>query len=228
MGMFNMTATAGLVESGKFLSAGIHNAKFNGITLGEITSQKDGKKYTTMTLALDVDGFGEFTHNFFEPTSADRTESQYGPNPSQVEHFMVALRQIFDALDTTIGEKFDNDDVVINGKKISVTDLNFSQLVRLAKAVTDPYIGTSVEVKLVPQTNGFNAIPGFPAKINRQGKLGIATRFIGHDLVLSQSEQKKIDAAANARPTNMSSAADSTLDGIADALGVDKVDDLPF
>ena len=228
MGMFDMTATAGLVESGKFLSPGIHNAKFNGLSLGEIVSQKDGRKYSTMTLSLNVDGYGEFTHNFFEPTSAERSQSQFGENPSQVEHFMVALRQIFDALDPEIGNKFDANDVVIGDKKVDVKSLNFMQLVKLAKVMTDPYAGTEVEVKLIPQNNGFNAIPGFPAKINRQGKLGIATRFIGHDLVLSQSEQKKIDAAANAKPTNMQSNSDTSLDGLGAALGIDKDEDLPF
>lgn len=224
--MFDMTATAGLKESGNFLSAGIHNAKFKGLELGTITSQKDGSEYTVMSLTLDVEGYGDFTHNFFEPKSTERTQSQYGANPSQVEQFMVSLRQIFDALDPAIGQKFDVDDVTVNGKKVSVKDLNFGQLVRLSKVVTDPYIGTELEVKLIPQNNGFSSIPGFPAKINRAGALGIATRFIGHNLTLSQAEQKKIDAAKNQAPTNMRSN-DTTLDGIADALGVDDTD-LPF
>ena len=222
-----MTATAGLVESGKFLSAGIHKAKFNGLDLSSVTSQKDGSVYNTMSIKLDVDGYGDYMQNFFEPKSAERTQSQYGQNPSQVEQFMVALRQIFDALDPAIGEKFDTDNVVVNGKKVSIKNLDFTQLVKLSKILTDAYIGADVEIKLIPQSNGFNAFPGFPAKINRASALGIATRFIGHDLVLSQSEQKKIEAAANARPTNMQSAADSTLNEIGTALGVDN-SDLPF
>lgn len=228
-----MAQTTGLKESGNFLSAGIHKAKFNGLSLNSITSQKDGRVYNTMTLALDVEGHGEFTHNFFEPTSQERTSSQFGENPSQVEHFMVSLRQIFDALDPKIGEMIDNNNVVIkdangNNKKVDVGDLDFNKLVRLSKILTDPYIGTELEIKLVPQSNGFNAVPGFPAKINRAGALGIATRFIGHNLTLSQSEQKRIDAAQNNRPTNMASNSDATLDGIADALGVNTGSDLPF
>ena len=223
-----MAQTTGLKESGNFLSAGIHKAKFNGLTLGSITSQKDGSIYKTMTLALDVEGHGEFTHNFFEPTSSERSASQFGDNPSQVEHFMVALRQIFDALDSKIGEMIDNDNVVVNGKKIDTSSLDFEKLVKLSVVLTQPYIGTEVEIKLIPQSNGFNSIPGFPAKINRAGALGIATRFIGHDLTLSQSEQKRIDAAQNNRPTNMATNSNATLDGVADALGVDVGADLPF
>ena len=228
-----MAQTTGLKESGNFLSAGIHKAKFNGLTLGSITSQKDGSVYQTMTLSLDVEGHGEFTHNFFEPTSKERTQSQFGENPSQVEHFMVSLRQIFDALDSKIGDMIDNDNVVIkdqngNDKKVNTADLDFTKLVKLSKVLTDPYIGTEVEIKLVPQSNGFNSIPGFPAKINRAGALGIATRFIGHNLTLSQSEQRRIDAAQNNRPTNMASNSNATLEGVADALNIDSTSDLPF
>lgn len=228
-----MAQTTGLKESGNFLSAGIHKAKFNGLTLGSITSQKDGSVYQTMTLALDVEGHGEFTHNFFEPTSKERTQSQFGENPSQVEHFMVSLRQIFDALDSKIGDMIDNDNVIIkdqngNDKKVNTADLDFTKLVKLSKVLTDPYIGTEVEIKLVPQSNGFNSIPGFPAKINRAGALGIATRFIGHNLTLSQSEQRRIDTAQNNRPTNMVSNSNATLEGVADALNIDSASDLPF
>ena len=228
-----MAQTTGLKESGNFLSAGIHKAKFNGLSLGSITSQKDGSVYQTMTLSLDVEGHGEFTHNFFEPTSKERTQSQFGENPSQVETFMVSLRQIFDALDSKIGDMIDNDNVVIkdqngNDKKVNTADLDFTKLVKLSKILTDPYIGTEVEIKLVPQSNGFNSIPGFPAKINRAGALGIATRFIGHNLTLSQSEQRRIDAAQNNRPTNMASNSNATLEGVADALNIDSAADLPF
>ena len=182
-----------------------------------------------MQLTLDVDGYGDFTHNFFEPTSNERTQSQFGENPSQVEQFMVALRQILDALDPKIGESIDNKNVVVNGKKIDTDNLDFDQLVKLSAVLTKPYIGTEVEVKLVPQSNGFNSIPGFPARINRAGALGIATRFIGHNLTLSQTEQRRIEQAQNNRPTNMAPASsNATLDGVADALGVDTNTDLPF
>ena len=229
MGMFDLSSTTGLKDTSNFLSAGIHTAKFNGLTLGSVTSQAKGQTYNTMTLTLDIDGYGEFTNNFFEPTSDERVEGNYGLQPSQKDHFMVALRQIFDALDPAIGEMIDNKAVVVNGKNVDMSKIStFEQLVKLSKALTDPYIGKSVEVKLIPGNNGFNQIPGFPARINRAGLLGISTRFIGHDLVLSQSEQKKIAAAANSRPTNMATS-NSTLDGIGEALGVnDNSDDLPF
>ena len=45
MGMFDLTTTAGVKEAGKALSAGIHNAKFNGVTFNTITSQNNGNTY---------------------------------------------------------------------------------------------------------------------------------------------------------------------------------------
>ena len=229
MGLFDLSSTTGIKDVSNFLSAGIHNATFNGLSYGTITSQKDGSTYNVMTLTLDIKGHGDFTHNFFEPDSDERVEGNFGLQPSRKDHFMVALRQIFDALDPKIGEMIDNKAVVISGKNVDMSKINtFEQLVKLSKALTDPYIGTEVEIKLIPQNNGFNAIPGYPARINRAGALGIATRFIGHNLTLSQSEQKRIETAAANRPTNM--AGNTSLSGVGDVLGIDSNDnsDLPF
>lgn len=233
--MFDLTATAGVKEAGRVLSAGIHNAKFNGVKFNTITSQNNGKTYNTLQLSLDVENYGEFTHNFFEPESNERTESQYGQNPSQVEHFMVAVREIIDALDPEIGKRIDTDTVEVKGKHVNIKNLNFNQLVKLIEILTEPFIGTELEVKLIPQSNGFNAIPGFPARITKTGALGISTRFIGHDLVLNQSEQKKVDAANTAKPTNMKQVETGSVEGLAEALGIDTAEesensesDLPF
>lgn len=88
-----------------------------------------------------------------------------------------------------------------------------------------------VQVKLIPQSNGFVSMPSFPARITRNGDLGIATRIIGQNLVLTPSELKRIEAAKNAAPTNMASQADTsaTLNAMSENLGIDdSSDDLPF
>lgn len=231
MGMFDLSATTGVKESGRYLQPGIHNAKFVSVDLGEINSQKNGQNYKTMKLTLDIDGYGEFTHNFFEPTSDQRSAGTFGDNPSQAEHFLVSVRQIVDALDPTIGENIDNGNVVVNGKKVNLKSLSFDQLVKLISILTKPHAGKEIEVKLIPQTNGFSDIPGFPAKVVRStGDLGIQTRFIGHNLVLTQAEQKKVEAAKNAQPTNMAQASSDSVDGLAEELGIttDTTSDLPF
>ena len=231
MGMFNMSATTGAKEGGKVLQPGIYNAKFVSVELGSINSQKTGQDYKTMKLTLDIEGYGEFTHNFFEPTSNERSSGTYGENPSPAEHFMISVRQIMDALDPELAKPIDEKNLTINGKKIDVENLSFDQLVKVTAYLTKPFAGTEVEVKLVPQSNGFAAIPGFPAKVNRRDpkKLDIATRFIGHNLVMSASEQKKIDAAKNAQPTNMAQTTSGSVEGLAEELGIsDTVEDLPF
>ena len=88
-----------------------------------------------------------------------------------------------------------------------------------------------VQIKLIPQSNGFVSMPSFPARITRNGDLGIATRIIGQNLVLTPNELKKIEAAKNAAPTNMASQADTstTLNAMSENLGIDNnSDDLPF
>ena len=218
---FNLNATTGAKEAGSVLSAGIHNATFKGISKDSING-RDGNVYDVMTLTLDVEGYGEFKHNFFEPTSGDRTTSQFGENPSQIEHFLIAVRQIVDALDPKIGAGIDDGSITISG--------TFSQVVNKIKTLTTPYVGNSVQIKLLPGKNGFAALPGFPARITKTGVLGIATRFIAKEnLVLTDYEKKKIDAARNATPTNMAanSAANDLLDGMKSQMD-DDLDDLPF
>lgn len=227
MGLFNLSDTTGIKDVSNYLKAGIHKAKFISIEPSTVNG-KDGSVYNTLALKLDIENHGEWSHNFFEPKSAERTQGTYGINPSQVDHFMVSLRQIIDALDPKIGEAIDNDNVVINGKKISTDNLDFDKLVKIVAYLTKDLAGTEVEIKLIPRNDGFNDLPSFPAKINRAGAVGIATRFIGHDLTLSQSEQKKIEAALNARPTNMATDANPMLNDVADALGVEEKGDLPF
>ena len=89
-----------------------------------------------------------------------------------------------------------------------------------------------VQVKLIPQSNGFVSMPSFPARITRNGDLGIATRIIGQNLVLTPNELKRIEAAKSAAPTNMASQVDTTttLGAMAENLGVgdDEEEDLPF
>ena len=218
---FNLNATTGAKEAGSVLSAGIHNATFKGISKDSING-KDGNVYDVMTLTLDVEGYGEFKHNFFEPTSSERTTSQFGENPSQIEHFLIAVRQIVDALDPKIGAGIDDGSITISG--------TFSQVVNKIKTLTAPYVENSVQIKLLPGKNGFAALPGFPARITKTGVLGIATRFIAKEnLVLTDYEKKKIDAARNATPTNMAanSAANDLLDGMKSQMD-DDLDDLPF
>lgn len=218
---FNLNATTGAKEAGSVLRSGIHDAKFVGITKDSING-RDGSVYDVMSVTFDVNGFGEYKWNVFEPTSSERTTSQFGENPSQIEHFLIIVRQIVDALDPKIGEGIDNGTITISG--------TFSQVVNTVKKLTSPYSGNTVQIKLLPGKNGFASLPNYPARITKTGSLGISTRFIAKEnLTLTDYEKKKIDAVNNATPTNMAtnSATNDLLDGMKSQMD-DDLDDLPF
>ena len=226
---FDLSSAASITEGGKFLTPGIHNVKFKGVSYDTLVSQNNGESYNIMKLDLDVDGYGDFTHNFFEPTSEERTPNNFGGlNPSQADHFMVSIKQIIDALDPELFAKIMTEGVEVNGKKVKLSG-TFKQIVNLIKFLTDPYIGTELECKFIPNNKGFSSIPSYPAKINRAGGVVYSTKFIGHNLFLNQSEEKKIASVNNAAPTNMAEQpGDNNLDAIANTLGVNTDDDLPF
>ena len=226
---FNFGATKGASEAPKMLAAGIHNATFQGIKKETITT-KSGDDMDVMQVTFNVKDFGEYKQNFFAPKSADRTDGQYGPNPSPMEHFLVTVRQILDALNPEFGKAIDAGESPIEGN-------SFTQVVNSLKKITTPYVGKEVQIKLLPQSNGYASMPSFPARVrvSKDGTvlgLGYATTIIAaENLTLLPKEVTKIEAAKNAKPTNMSAPAkNDLLSGMADLLDDDKDDesDLPF
>ena len=226
---FNFGATTGASEAPKTLAAGIHNAKFMGLKKNTITT-KNGDDLDVMEVTFDVDGYGTYTQNFFAPKGEERSEGQYGLNACSMDHFLITVRQLLDALNHDFIVDIDAGKPVIEGN-------NFTQIVNSLKKVTTPYIGKQMQIKLLPQNNGYSSIPSFPARV-RQSKdgtvlgLGYATTiFAEKDLTLLAKEVAKIEAAKNAKPTNMSAPAKNTL--LADMAAdfddeKDDADDLPF
>lgn len=223
---FDFSSAVAAKSSGNFLAPGIHKAKFVKVAKTSLHT-KAGDDLDVMALTVDIDGYGEYTQNFFKPDpSVGRSDSTFGgQNPAPMEQFFVTIREILEALNPNYEEDLTNGTLAIKG--------TFAQIVNAVAKYTADYAGTEVEVKLLPQSNGFASMPSFPAKVNSAGKLAIQTYFIGHNLTLSNSEKKKIDAAAAARPTNMTSKADNSdlLSDMAKDLGIateEAVDDLPF
>ena len=221
---YNFSGAVKAKESGNALTAGIKDATFMGVEFANVTSQKTGDTFKTLALKLDVDGYGEYTQNFFEPQSDERKQMQWGSTASPLDHFLITVREILEAVDPQIIKDIDDGTKTLSG--------NFKQIVDAVKAFTAPMVGKArVQIKLIPQNNGFVSMPSFPARITRNGDLGIATRIIGQNLVLTPNELKRIEAAKNATPTNMASQADTskTLDAMSENLGIDdSSDDLPF
>ena len=216
---FDISSAIKAKESGSVLTPGIKDATFMGIEFEAGTSQSTGDPYKALVLKLDIDGHGEFTQKFFEPKDDERKEMQWGPSASPLDHFLITIREILEAVDPQILKDIDNGDKSLSG--------NFKQIVDSMKKFTADKAGkVKVQIKLLPQRDArFVSMPSFPARITRNGDLGIATRIIGHDLTLTASELKRIEAASTAEPTNMAN------NDLVNAMSSDldsKDSDLPF
>lgn len=142
---------------------------------------------------------------------------------------MIAIREILLALNPDIVDAIDNDRPIKVGDKEAKLGGSFTQMINALRIITKQYVGTDVQIKLIPQNNGFVSLPTFCARIARSGNVGIQTMFIGHDLTLSPAEQKKINNANNAAPTNMASTVTGTdaVARMASVLGDDDLDSTP-
>lgn len=229
---FDIKSTKGAAEAGQRITAGIHTCKFMGVSRGTVES-KDGKVFDVVTLTVNINDYGEFKHNFFVPTEdsdAQRTEGAFGQNPSKAEHFLIAMREIIAAVDSDADKAIENDEpIMVDDDEVKLSG-SFAQFFKGMKKITDPHIGEEVEIKLIPQSNGFVAVPPFCARITKKGDLGKQTVFIGHNLTLSPREQRDIENAKNATPTNMASKtkSDDMLNELKKDLKEEGDDDLPF
>ena len=93
------------VVSNNFLRAGIHNVIFKGIR------KADGANSAIELQFEAVDGSGIHNERIFEPRSAERTQSQYGANPSEAEQFACKIKQVIGALDPELYNRIENEDI---------------------------------------------------------------------------------------------------------------------
>ena len=227
--MFDFSAAlSAKASTSSRIEPGIHNATFVKIESSTLNT-KNGES-DVLALTIDVEGHGEYTQNFFKPTSTERTDGTYGPNPSQMEHFQIILREILEAVNPDFVKDIESGELKMAG--------NFKQLVKAVGDYTAKFKGVSFKVKFLPQSNGYASLPSYPAAIARDGKtLRIANVFIGQNVTLSASEERKIKAAAIAAPTDMAKKAPATdilgavgadLGITTEATGGDDFGDIPF
>lgn len=188
--MFNMGGVKDAkVVSGNFLRAGIHDVFFKGI------DKADG--FSAIELRFEaVDGSGIHNERIFEPRSEERTQSQYGTNPSEAEQFMCKVKQVIDALDPELAHKIETE-----GDKFAAA--SFDAFIALLKKYLDKKVGVQTQIKLVPTTGNFVGFPGFIARLSKDNVIYMTTKVIGENLVLTAKEKTAIDTAANAKPTDM-------------------------
>ena len=217
MGKFSMKGVKGTkVMSTNYLKAGIYNVIFKGVDKSE--------NFNALELKFDaVDGSGTHTERIFEPRSEERTESQYGTNPSETEQFMCKIKQIIDAIDPELGKEIED-----NPSKLDVA--SFDMFINLLKKYLNTKVGVETQIKLIPTSGNFVGFPGFIARVNKDGNLYMTTKIIGNNLTLTAKEKNLIDEANNAKPTNMSSkSSDNELEDLKDDFPeTPSDDDLPF
>lgn len=221
MGMFNMGGVKDAkVISNSFLRPGIHNVIFKGIDKAENVGG-----FNAMELRFEaVDGSGVHNERIFEPRSEERTQNQFGINPSDSEQFMCKIKQIIDALDPELASKIETE-----GDKFTAN--SFDGFINLLKKYLDKKVGTQTQIKLIPTKGGYAALPGYIARISKDGLIYMNTKVIGNDLVLTSKEKSAIDAAANAKPTDMRQNNNDELDDLRkdfDNTEDSSEDDLPF
>ena len=218
MSMFNMGSVATTkVVTNDYLKAGIHDVIFKGVDKAQ--------NLNAIELRFEaVDGSGVHNERIFEPTSAERGESQFGANPSQAEQFMCKIKQIIDALDPELGQKIEKD-----GNKFAAPD--FDGFILLLKRYLDKRVGVETQIKLIPTKGSYVGFPAYVASLSKDGVLYMTTKVIGNNLTLSTKEMTAIENAKNAKPTDMKTR-DNELDDLKDDFDFidkkDEIDDLPF
>lgn len=217
---FSVAKNANQVTS-TFLRGGIHNVIYKGLEW--VPAQGEGNSDAFALLFETKDGISH-RETIFDPSTrtncTQRTTTQYGENPSDIENFMVKITQIITALNPELGAK------IAAGEKIEIS--SFKSLAKYVKENLANSIGKETQIKLVPY-KGFANFPNFVASVSKDGVVRSKTKIIGDNLTLTAKEKTDIENANSAQPTNMrerSKELDDLKENFPDVKGSE--DDLPF
>ena len=219
---FSVAKNAGQVTS-SFLRGGIHDVVYKGIEW--VPAQAEGNSDAFSLLFETKDGV-QHKETIFDPSGVkdctQRTTTQYGENPSEVENFMIKVTQIINALNPELGAK------IAAGEKIEVS--SFKALAKYLKDNLMSAVGKSTQIKLIPYKN-FANMPRFVASVGKDGVVRSKTKVIGEDLTLTAKEKTDIESANSAAPTDMrkrSTELDDLKETFPEPKEADGLDDLPF
>ena len=110
---FSFTETANASQSSfKPVLQGnkIYDVTFKGCEKRDIAGKTDPSKiYKILDIKFENND-GYYTHTFFEPTEADgqQRETQYGPNPSNVQSMMLLFKHLIDTVNPKLADDIDN------------------------------------------------------------------------------------------------------------------------
>lgn len=175
----------------------IHKVKFDGCEATDFKSKtNDAEVYKVIRVKFSNDQ-GVFTHTIWEPKPEDYydQETPY-KNPSNVKSMMQLIRHLLASVNPTLLKQ-------IEAKETTLDANTWDGFRKNVVEATNPGIGTEVEIKLLKNKKGEAIFPAYFLQYDREGRMYFATNFIGHNLVFSNKETRKIQQQESAAPTNM-------------------------
>lgn len=199
----------------------IHNVLFKGV---EYSQSKDGK-WEFMNIKFSGVNGGYFTDRVFglDAKSGERTQGQYGPNPSQYEMLMMKIKHLIAAVAPELLQQMQKGEVVFTPKNKNGI---FKQYVEFIGECLKPYIDTATEIKLVTDKKGQPCFPMYFVGITKEdAQTFMRTSFIGKNLSFTTKELEAMEIKEAAKPTTMPSLGNTSL-SLGDDDDDNKGDDL--
>jgi len=195
---FDFESTAGVSQSSarKPLEGNmIHEVIFDGCEARDFTGTQDSTKQFHVLEIKFHNEDGYFTHTIWEPREEDvkDREGAFGMQPSNFKVMMYTLKHLIDAVNPELGKKIDN-------KEVKLTVESWEALRRFMVDNTAVGVGTTTKIKLIKNNRGEAMFPYF-LNYNKEGKLYMATNFIGNGVFFTTKELDKIKKANTAKPT---------------------------
>jgi len=199
----NVTANKPQLEGFK-----IHDVEFKGC---EKADYKNGE-YKVIVIKFENE-YGFFRETIFEPKADDakRTKSQYGDNPSRVEHITELFKMLVQAVNPELAKK------IADGQTLSIK--SWENMRDFFVKATEKFIGTKTQIKLDKNGKGESSFPGFFLALNKEGSLYRKSTFIGDKLGFTAKELERHAKFVASKPTTMKKTPTINLD-----LGDDATD----
>ena len=198
MATFSLTGTNGTAVT-RLQPWTINEVVFKGVELKTGTT-KEGSEWKAMQFKFAGNN-GIFEHMFFCPKEGGdqrptgETNGRKWEMPSQIEQLAFAIAHVVGTLAPANYEKL---------KKVSLNlPADFDKLVDTVKKALSPAVNKATNIKLIGDNRGYAAVPNF-ININKDsGDAYISNNWLGENLAFSAWEIKKMEAAKNAKPTEV-------------------------
>lgn len=207
MAKFNLTSTNTTAIT-RLQPWTINEVVFKGVELKSGTS-KEGNTWKAIQFKFAGNG-GIFEPMIFCPKEdgdkrpSGETNGRRWEMPSALEQLQFTIAHVVGTLVPSNFEKL---------QKLSLElPAEFDKLVEVVKKALTPAVNKTTNIKLIGDSRGYAAIPNF-VNINKDsGEAYISNNWIGDNLAFSAYEVKKMEAAKNAKPTEVSESVSDIAD----------------